>query len=1013
MLTLNDANNTKVESNVVVRVYENLYYTAESAEDVLKLMEYGVENIKLGANVTFAEKLYPTHDVSFDLDGHTFTYPLNGDNRMYIENGVTVEFKDGDMEFGVEADKKWAQGSIVINTQSTIVLDNVNYLSHGTALFPRGDTALVKVVDSVVIGQTYAIATNASLDPVTKLPLHAGIEVVVENSEIKAMSQDKDNAGLLFNVPGTLSVTDSEIVGDRQSAIIRGGDAKIADTKLVCTGDFEGQFNGWADGNEVPSAVLVVGNEGNGYKWTTSLVLDGVKTVAKRAKISELYVASNVEEEFSTSLTLVNHNFTKTQLARTVFAEYANLTIVLDNIKPAFDIVDAYGAEAVQSGVVNFVLGSDVVVDEDYYTMDQLMTVSYLYETLDFSEYELLVENINGLYVQTQEEFDQAMMVASFMGSEINIKLGCDVYYYLTDPAEEMIFELVNIVKNGYNFELIESVAVEDPMGFAAAITETENTKDAIVLQRDINFAQLLEGMQTYSTRATSDYATIEISRDLIIDLQGYTLETVAEYAGRINIVNGATVTIKNGNLNLAATKANDASIGVYAGSTLNVENVDVSAPYTAFIVYGDATALRITENSYVSAGTYAIGTNSGDEENYGVEITVKDSVLDTANYDAGNDNTAMFVVVPSQVLIMNSRLIGDRQALIVRGGETMLMNSELVATGAFENKDAYTTSEWKNGNEVPTAALIVGDRQAGYKEFDAFVYAMNTIISTPEGVKDIYAYNDAMDIGVEVGVMFDYYNGDASKVVLGEAVYAELGEVRAITTLNGFQCFDLQEAIDNTVPQEGMEEEGIQLYLYPGNFQLPTAVTINKKVSIYLSNTNISIPEDTAGDGVFHVVKGGDLTIYGQGVIDGCGDNMYNIAVFVEGGKLTINGGTYTNENLLVKDYDTDADHFDLIYVKGGDVIINDGVFKGFTPDWLLNIRDDRRGDSTIVVNGGFFYGFNPADNATEGEGTNYVANGVEVSEVEPGLWAVGASVNAAIPGQGNEYYPEGDMEE
>ena len=647
--------------------------------------------------------------------------------------------------------------------------------------------------------------------------------------------------------------------------------------------------------------------------------------------------------------------------------------------------------------------------------MDELKAIGYLFETIDMSDYHIeMTERVKGIYVQSQEEFDEAMMFAGDMGGEISIKLGCDVYYYLTDPGMEMMFELIDIVENGYNFELIDAVAASEPMEFAEAILDTENTKPAIILWNDINFADLLGGVQPYSE--TNPYATIEIDRDMIIDLQGHKLSTVAEFAGRINVVNGATVTIKNGELDLASINpANwEASIGVYAGSTLNVENVTVTAEVTAFIVYGDATALRITDGSYVTAGTYAIGTNSGTEENYGVEITIKDSELNTASYDEGSDNTAMFVVVPSQVLVMNSRLVGDRQALIVRGGQTILMNSVLQVTGAFENKDAYTgdNAQWKNGNEVPTAALVVGDRQAGYKEFDAYVMAMNTQISAPADVKDIYAYNDAIEKEVVVGVMFDNYNGDASKVVLGDAVYAELGDLAPITTLNGFACFDLQEAIDKTVPEVGMEEYGINIYLNPGDFELPTAVTVNKKVNLYLNNTNISIPEDTAGDGVFHVVEGGDLTINGFGTIDGCGDNKWNIVVFVEGGNLTINGGTYTNENLTVDPEDNDADHFDVIYVKGGNVTINDGVFKGYTPAWLLNIRDDRRNDSSIVVNGGFFYGFNPADNATEGKGTNYVAYGVEVRERESGWWAVGASVNQPIPGQNNGGYPGGDYE-
>ena len=144
-----------------------------------------------------------------------------------------------------------------------------------------------------------------------------------------------------------------------------------------------------------------------------------------------------------------------------------------------------------------------------------------------------------------------------------------------------------------------------------------------------------------------------------------------------------------------------------------------------------------------------------------------------------------------------------------------------------------------------------------------------------------------------------------------------------------------------------------------------------------YIAQTfNISLPTDTAGDGVFKIVEGGKLTINGEGVINGVGNNDYSMAIWVNGGECVINGGTYTNEGAGTED------HYDLIYVKGGKLTINGGTFKGQTPAWLVNTHDGHRDTSTIVITGGTFYGFNPANNATENAGTNYVANGYIVVE-------------------------------
>ena len=159
----------------------------------------------------------------------------------------------------------------------------------------------------------------------------------------------------------------------------------------------------------------------------------------------------------------------------------------------------------------------------------------------------------------------------------------------------------------------------------------------------------------------------------------------------------------------------------------------------------------------------------------------------------------------------------------------------------------------------------------------------------------------------------------------------------------------------------------------------LATAIEISKEVTLDLNGKKLTVSQDTAGDGVFHVITNGDLTINGNGEVNGVGNNKWNIVVFADGGHVTINGGTYTNVGAV--DTGTEnggSTHFDVIYTKnGGSVTINGGTFKGQTPDWLLNIHDGSRTTSSIEVMGGTFEGFNPANNLAEGENTNFVAAG------------------------------------
>jgi len=150
-------------------------------------------------------------------------------------------------------------------------------------------------------------------------------------------------------------------------------------------------------------------------------------------------------------------------------------------------------------------------------------------------------------------------------------------------------------------------------------------------------------------------------------------------------------------------------------------------------------------------------------------------------------------------------------------------------------------------------------------------------------------------------------------------------------------------------------------------------ALTVNTTVVLNLAGHSISATElDTVGDGVFYVIAGGDLTINGEGTINGLGGNNYSMAIWANGGKVTINGGTYTNVGA------GDEDHYDLIYVKnGGEVIINGGTFIAHTPKWTLNSNDTYKG--TFTVNGGKFYQYDPADNTTENPTKVWVADGFD----------------------------------
>lgn len=112
-----------------------------------------------------------------------------------------------------------------------------------------------------------------------------------------------------------------------------------------------------------------------------------------------------------------------------------------------------------------------------------------------------------------------------------------------------------------------------------------------------------------------------------------------------------------------------------------------------------------------------------------------------------------------------------------------------------------------------------------------------------------------------------------------------------------------------------------------------------------------------------------------------------------LEGGHLIINGGNYS--------VGTDVDNKcnSTIYVenvgKAGKVEIYGGTFtnaQGSNGHSFVLNQDDQLTEKCITVYGGTFIGFNPADNTSDGEHTNYVAEGyksVKISE-SPETWKV-----------------------
>lgn len=156
-------------------------------------------------------------------------------------------------------------------------------------------------------------------------------------------------------------------------------------------------------------------------------------------------------------------------------------------------------------------------------------------------------------------------------------------------------------------------------------------------------------------------------------------------------------------------------------------------------------------------------------------------------------------------------------------------------------------------------------------------------------------------------------------------------------------------------------------------------AVEAGKEVVLDLNGKTVKNNSNSSAFDVY-----GSLVLNGEGTVDG-GEGGDNVAVWsMPGGKLTINGGTYT--------VGADANGLgnSTIYTTGGDVVINGGTFstaaKYRDSYWTINKQNGSTGK--VEIYGGTFPGFDPANPNTDDE-TTYVADGY-VSVEKDGVWTV-----------------------
>lgn len=161
--------------------------------------------------------------------------------------------------------------------------------------------------------------------------------------------------------------------------------------------------------------------------------------------------------------------------------------------------------------------------------------------------------------------------------------------------------------------------------------------------------------------------------------------------------------------------------------------------------------------------------------------------------------------------------------------------------------------------------------------------------------------------------------------------------------------------------------------------------VIVKKPTTLNLNNKKIISPDNMGNNSTnfcaLYVEADTTINATEDGGINTGTNGGYGINVN-KGTSLTINGGYYYGGGTAIQ-------------VQKGTLVINGGTFAVepysspvYGYEFLLNCIDAnyKNGTAKIIVKGGTFVNFDPSNNAAEGEGTNFVAEGYKVVSEQHG---------------------------
>ena len=496
------------------------------------------------------------------------------------------------------------------------------------------------------------------------------------------------------------------------------------------------------------------------------------------------------------------------------------------------------------------------------------------------------------------------------------------------------------------------------------AVAQVDNVKYE-TLQAAIDAAKGGSTVRLLEDVTLTETAVFPAGKTVHLNLVGHNI-TATGTALRINGKTDIQDTNKTGTIestgNVAVAVGNNAKVTVYSGTLKGREGAVITGTSTgAKIEIGKNATLIATDNAVIAG-------NGSQRDGNPNTILVKGGTFIGGIVTEGYIACGIYAPWKDNVTVRGGTFnITNGAGIVARAGTVEV-------TGGTFNCGDGTAKGWvgDSKNMVPCAALVF-DKAANYPALTA---DSKILVSGGSFSTDPAANGATLAAGYA-----------ATK---DESGMYKVAKENPAAEINGVKYDTLQAAINAAQATNG----GATITLLK-NINTQSYYTVNgdNPVTIDLAGYNIT---GSGISGLFYVTAKGDLTIKGEGTVTAVEDNGAAMAVWVRSpiAKVTLEGGTYTQK--ITNTADT---HFDLIYVEYGTVYVKGGTYKGVTPDWTLNCKDEyyQSKEANIEVTGGTFVGFDPANNKAEGKGTNFVAAGYVSNMDEDGSYTV-VPANAKI---------------